>query len=73
MHAFCAIRTTITILRPKDGFGPREVAEYVESDPDFRKLFYPDLAELTELILPRFVQEGKKVYNYHNWVYWRPS
>jgi UPF0042 nucleotide-binding protein len=45
-------------LRPKTGLDP-EVAEYVESDPDFAK-YFTRLAELAELILPRFVQEGKK-------------
>ncbi len=46
------------ILRPRTGLDP-EVAEYVESDPDFAN-YFTRLAELTELILPRFVQEGKK-------------
>lgn len=46
------------ILRSKTGLDPA-VAEYVESDPDFTK-FFTRLAELAELILPRFVQEGKK-------------
>jgi UPF0042 nucleotide-binding protein len=36
-----------------------EVGAYVEADPDF-PTFFSRVAELIELILPRFVQEGKK-------------
>jgi UPF0042 nucleotide-binding protein len=46
------------ILRSKTGLDP-EVAAYVEADPDF-PVFFSRVAELIELILPRFVQEGKK-------------
>jgi RNase adapter protein RapZ len=46
------------ILRPKTGMDP-EVGAYVEADPDF-PTFFSRVAELIELILPRFVQEGKK-------------
>jgi UPF0042 nucleotide-binding protein len=46
------------ILRPRTGLDP-EVAAYVESDVDFAK-YFTRVAELAELILPRFVQEGKK-------------
>jgi len=46
------------MLRSKTGIDPA-VAAYVESDPDFA-VYFTRLAELAELILPRFVQEGKK-------------
>jgi RNase adapter protein RapZ len=46
------------ILRPRTGIDP-EVGAYVEADPDF-PAFFSRLAELVDLILPRFVQEGKK-------------
>jgi UPF0042 nucleotide-binding protein len=46
------------ILRPKTGMNP-EVGAYVEADPDFA-LFFSRIAELIDLVLPRFVQEGKK-------------
>jgi UPF0042 nucleotide-binding protein len=46
------------ILRPKTGLDP-EVGAYVEADPDF-SIFFSRIAELMELVLPRFVQEGKK-------------
>lgn len=46
------------ILRPRTGLDAA-VAAYVESDPDFAR-YFACLANLTELILPRFVQEGKK-------------
>jgi UPF0042 nucleotide-binding protein len=46
------------ILRPKTGLDP-DVGAYVEADPDFAR-FYSQITELIELVLPRFVQEGKK-------------
>ncbi|HBK08455.1 MAG TPA: RNase adapter RapZ [Acetobacteraceae bacterium] len=46
------------ILRPKTGMSP-DVGAYVEADPDFAE-FFSRIAELIELVLPRFVQEGKK-------------
>ena len=46
------------ILRSKTGMDP-EVGAYVEADADFA-VFFTRLAELIELVLPRFVQEGKK-------------
>ncbi len=46
------------ILRPGTGLDP-DVAAYVEVDPDFAKYFRA-VAGLVELVLPRFVQEGKK-------------
>ncbi len=46
------------ILRPKTGMDP-DVGAYIEADPDF-STFFSRIAELVELILPRFVQEGKK-------------
>ena len=45
-------------LRPKTGLDPA-VATYVEADPDFAAFFGQILAML-KLLLPRFVQEGKK-------------
>jgi len=46
------------ILRPRTGMDP-DVGAYVEADPDFHE-FFARIAELIELVLPRFVQEGKK-------------
>jgi RNase adapter protein RapZ len=46
------------ILRPRTGLDP-EVGAYIEADPDF-PTFFSRIAELVELVLPRFVQEGKK-------------
>jgi UPF0042 nucleotide-binding protein len=46
------------ILRPKTGLDP-EVAAYVEADPDFAP-FVEKLTDLLTLLLPRFIQEGKK-------------
>jgi UPF0042 nucleotide-binding protein len=45
-------------LRPLTGLDP-EVAAHVEADPDFAA-FFGKLADLLGLLLPRFVQEGKK-------------
>jgi UPF0042 nucleotide-binding protein len=45
-------------LRPRTGRDP-EVAAYVAEDPDFDRVFRK-MAELVQLVLPRFVQEGKK-------------
>jgi UPF0042 nucleotide-binding protein len=46
------------ILRPRTGLDP-EVGACIETDPDFAT-FFDRVAELVELLLPRFVQEGKK-------------
>ena len=46
------------ILRPRTGLDPA-VGAYVAEDPDF-DLFFGRVAELVEMLLPRFVQEGKK-------------
>jgi UPF0042 nucleotide-binding protein len=46
------------ILRSQTGLDP-EVGAYVEADPDFVK-FFTCVTGLVELVLPRFVQEGKK-------------
>ena len=46
------------ILRPGTGLDP-DVGVYVAADPDF-KIFFGRVAELVEMLLPRFVQEGKK-------------
>jgi UPF0042 nucleotide-binding protein len=46
------------ILCAKTGLDPA-VGAYVEADLDFQT-FFSRIAELVELILPRFVQEGKK-------------
>lgn len=45
-------------LKQKTGFDP-DVAAYVEADPDYRP-FLDRVVDLLSLLLPRFVQEGKK-------------
>jgi RNase adapter protein RapZ len=45
-------------LRPGTGLDA-DVGAYVEADPDF-PAFFRKVTELLQLILPRFVQEGKK-------------
>ena len=47
-----------TILRPRTGLDAT-VAAYVEADPDFAR-FFQGLLGLLQLVVPRFVQEGKK-------------
>jgi RNase adapter protein RapZ len=47
-----------TILQPRTGLDPA-VGAYIAADPDYRR-FFSRLAELIELLLPRFVLEGKK-------------
>ena len=46
------------ILRPRTGFDP-DVAAFVEADPDYER-FFAQVTALLDLVLPRFVQEGKK-------------
>jgi RNase adapter protein RapZ len=46
------------ILRGRTGLDP-EVGAYIASDPDFAT-FFARMAELIDMLLPRFVQEGKK-------------
>jgi UPF0042 nucleotide-binding protein len=46
------------ILASGTGLDPA-VGAYVAEDPDFQK-FFARVAELVEMLLPRFVQEGKK-------------
>ena len=46
------------ILRPRTGLDA-EVAAYVEADPDFDR-FYGAVFSLLTMMIPRFVQEGKK-------------
>lgn len=46
------------ILRPGTGLDP-QVAAYIEADPDFDR-FFQCLTGLLDVVLPRFVQEGKK-------------
>ena len=46
------------ILRPGTGLDP-DVGAYIAEDPDF-EIFFARIAELVEMLLPRFVQEGKK-------------
>jgi UPF0042 nucleotide-binding protein len=46
------------ILRPLTGLAP-EVGAYVEADPDCGR-YFERIVNLVDLILPRFVQEGKK-------------
>jgi RNase adapter protein RapZ len=48
----------VTELKPRTGLDP-EVKAYVVADPDFAA-FYAKVVDLLELVLPRFVQEGKK-------------
>ena len=45
-------------LRPKTGMDA-DVAAYVEADPDF-KAYFDQIEAMLRLLLPRFVQEGKK-------------
>jgi RNase adapter protein RapZ len=45
-------------LRPRTGHDA-QVAAYVQADPDFTA-FYERVISLLDLVLPRFVQEGKK-------------
>ncbi len=49
------------ILRPKTGLDP-DVAAYVEADPDFEP-YLSKITDLLRLLLPRFVEEGKKYAN----------
>ena len=46
------------VLRPRTGLNA-DVGAYVAADPDFSR-FFNCLAHMIELLLPRFVQEGKK-------------
>jgi RNase adapter protein RapZ len=46
------------ILRPRTGLDAA-VGAYIEADPDFGP-FFVRIAELIDMLLPRFVQEGKK-------------
>ena len=46
------------ILRPRTGLDA-EVAAFVEADPDYER-FFASITGLLELVLPRFVGEGKK-------------
>jgi UPF0042 nucleotide-binding protein len=46
------------LLRPRTGL-ESEVGAYVETDPDFFT-FFRQIRELLALVLPRFVQEGKR-------------
>ncbi|MGC8470593.1 MAG: RapZ C-terminal domain-containing protein, partial [Acetobacteraceae bacterium] len=45
-------------LRARTGMDP-EVAEFIESDPDFAR-YRGMIGDMLGLLLPRFVQEGKK-------------
>jgi UPF0042 nucleotide-binding protein len=47
-----------TVLRPLTGLDPR-VGTYVEADPDFGE-FFTRFSGIVGLLLPRFLQEGKK-------------
>jgi RNase adapter protein RapZ len=51
----------VTALKPRTGRDP-EVAAYIEADPDFAA-FFARVRDLLGLLLPRFVQEGKKYAN----------
>ena len=48
----------VPILQPRTGLDA-EVGAFVEADPDFAT-FFEKLAELIDMLLPRFVQESKK-------------
>ena len=48
----------VTELRPRTGLDPL-VGAYVSADPDFQP-FFSRVMDLMKLLLPRFVQEGKK-------------
>lgn len=48
----------VPALRPLTGHD-QAVADYVQADPDFAA-FYAQIVALLDLVLPRFVQEGKK-------------
>ncbi len=47
-----------TMLRARTGLDA-EVGAFIEADPDFAT-FFAKVADLTDMLLPRFVQEGKK-------------
>ena len=47
-----------TILRPRTGLDA-EVGAFIEADPDFHA-FFGKLCDLIDMLLPRFLQEGKK-------------
>ncbi|HVC62817.1 MAG TPA: RNase adapter RapZ [Acetobacteraceae bacterium] len=46
------------ILQPRTGLDP-VVGAYIAADPDYQR-FFARVAELIEMLLPRFIQEGKK-------------
>ena len=46
------------ILQPRTGLDA-EVGAFIEADPDF-STFFAKMADLIDMLLPRFVQEGKK-------------
>lgn len=46
------------LLRPRTGL-EQDVVDYVVADPDFAA-YYGQIAAMLDLVLPRFVQEGKK-------------
>ena len=48
----------VSALKPRTGLDP-EVGAYVEADPDY-PAFFAHLVTMLSLLLPRFVQEGKK-------------
>lgn len=48
----------VTELKPMTGLDP-EVGAYVEGDPDYAT-FFSRVLQLIDLLLPRFVREGKK-------------
>jgi RNase adapter protein RapZ len=46
------------ILQPRTGLDA-EVGAFIEADPDYAR-FFAKLVDLMDLLLPRFIQEGKK-------------
>ncbi len=51
----------VSALKPRTGLDP-QVGAYVEADPDYAA-FFAKLVDMLGLLLPRFVQEGKKYVN----------
>jgi len=47
-----------TMLQPRTGLDA-EVGAFIEADPDFAT-FFAKMADLIDMLLPRFIQEGKK-------------
>jgi UPF0042 nucleotide-binding protein len=57
------------LLRSRTGLDP-EVGAFIAADPDF-PAFFEGVAGLIELLLPRFVLEGKKIRDHCDWLHRR--